>query len=196
MSSPPAQPDPTKSPRRRFDWSFYIVIALSLGSAAWVLRTEGWQVFVSVFEEDAILFLEIIPKVVGGTLIGALVRLMVPREVIVRWLGAGSGIKGLLIANVAGLLIPAGPFTVFPLSAAFLAAGADAGATVTFITAWLLLGLNRVIIWELPFFGPNFVIVRFVACFWIPVAIGLAARRLETLAWFRDDGQGGEGAKP
>lgn len=196
MSSQPSQSDPTKSPRKRFDWSFFIVIALSVVSAAWVLKTEGWQVFVSVFEEDAVLFLEIIPKVVAGTLIGALVRLMVPREVIVRWLGAGSGIKGLLIANLAGLLIPAGPFTVFPLSAAFLVAGADAGAIVTFITAWLLLGLNRVIIWELPFFGPTFVMVRFVVCFWIPLAAGLAARRLETLAWFKDDADTGEGAKP
>lgn len=196
MSTPPSPTDPTKSPRKRFDWSFFIVIALSVVSAAWVLMTEGWPVFLSVFEEDAVLFLEIIPKVVAGTLIGALVRLMVPREVIVRWLGAGSGIKGLLIANLAGLLIPAGPFTVFPLSAAFLVAGADAGAIVTFITAWLLLGLNRVIIWELPFFGPNFVMVRFIACFWIPVAAGLAARRLETLAWFKDEADKGEGARP
>jgi uncharacterized membrane protein YraQ (UPF0718 family) len=191
VSSPPAKTPHAPGQRRGFDWSLFIVAVLSVGSAGWVLHRDGWAEFVSVFEDDAILFLELVPKVVAGTLIGALVRLMVPRDVVVRWLGAGSGLRGLVIAAIAGLLIPAGPFTMFPLAAAFLTAGADAGAMVTFITAWLLLGLNRVIIWELPFFGPAFVAVRFASCFWVPVAAGLAARHLEGLAWFRPDEEPG-----
>lgn len=189
--SPSSPALPQSRPKRGLDWSFLVVASLSVGSALYIWRRDGSAVALSVFEEDALLFLEIVPKVVAGTLIGALVRLMVPREVIVRWLGASSGWRGLLIATLAGVLIPAGPFTVFPLAAAFLAAGADAGACVAFITAWLMLGLNRAVIWELPFFGTGFVGMRMAISAWVPLAAGYAARHLVRTTVFRPtDGAG------
>ncbi len=166
----------------------------SLAAAIAVWRRDGPDVFVQVLQEDVILFLEIVPKVVAGTLIGALIRLMVGRTTIVRWLGESSGLRGLLIATLAGILIPGGPFTVFPLAATFLVAGADAGAAVAFITGWLLLGLNRAVIWELPFFGAEFVGWRIASSVWIPLACGLLARRVSRHAWFHA-GDGLDGTK-
>ena len=194
-TDPPPLP---QGPRRGFDWSFWIVAGCSLAAAVEVWRRDGREVFLHVLQEDVILFLEIVPKVVAGTLIGALIRLMVGRDAIVRWLGASSGWRGLAIATLAGILIPGGPFTVFPLAATFLAAGADAGAAVAFITGWLLLGLNRAVIWELPFFGPDFVAWRMLSSIWAPVMAGWLARRAARLAWFNRgdglDGTGGGGA--
>ncbi len=164
--------------RRRIDWSFWSVAILSGGAAGLVLHREGWAVFLEVLAEDSLLFVEIVPKVLAGTLIGALVRLLVPKETIAASLGAGSSWRGLLLATAAGILIPAGPFTVFPLAAALLVAGADAGAAAAFISAWLLLGINRALVWEIPFFGAHFVGLRMLASAWAPLAIGYAARLL------------------
>ncbi|WP_342360970.1 permease [Terrarubrum flagellatum] len=162
----------------RIDWSFALICLLSGGSALAVLHREGWPKFFDIFTEDFSLFLEIVPKSIAGTLIGALVRLLVPREVIRQWIGENSGFFGLFIAAFAGILFPAGPFTVFPLAAAFLVAGADRGAAVAFITGWLLLGLNRAVIWEMPFFGFHFVALRSVGAVFMPVLAGWIARSI------------------
>ncbi len=162
--------------RGGIDWSFRIVAVLSIGGAATVFIREGSHVFFEVLFEDTLLFLEIVPKVLAGTLIGALIRLLVSKETIAATLGAGSGLRGLGIATLAGILIPAGPFTVFPLSAALLVAGADAGAAAAFVSAWLLLGLNRAIVWEVPFFGLDFVGLRMLVSAPMPILLGFAAR--------------------
>ena len=162
--------------RGGIDWSFWIVAVLSVGGAAIVFLREGREVFFEVLVEDTRLFIEIVPKVLAGTLIGALIRLLVSKETIAATLGAGSGLRGLGLAAVAGILIPAGPFTVFPLSAALLVAGADAGAATAFVSAWLLLGLNRAIVWEVPFFGLDFVGLRMLVSAPMPILLGLAAR--------------------
>ncbi len=169
---------PPRNPARRrtFDWGFWLVASLTGLALTVVWRRDGFAVVQAVAIEDAELFLGIVPKVAAGTLIGELIRRLVPRETIVRWLGEGSGFKGLLIASCAGILFPAGPFTVFPLAAGLLIAGADRGAAVAFVTGWLLIGVNRIIIWELPLVGPDMVWLRVAASWWIPVAAGVLAR--------------------
>ena len=161
---------------RRIDPSFAIILLISVASAAAVLAREGAAVALEVLREDAILFLEVLPKVLAGTLIGALVRILVPRAAVRRLIGEGSGITGLLVATLAGALFPGGPFTIFPLAAAFLIAGADRGAAVAFITSWLLLGFNRALVWEMPFLGADLVGLRMLLSLPMPLAAGLLAR--------------------
>jgi uncharacterized membrane protein YraQ (UPF0718 family) len=168
--------------RSVLDWPFVIVAALSIGSAAFVLHRDGAGVARAILVEDIELFLTILPKVAAGCLIGALVRLLVPREVIVRWVGQGSGLKGLAIATAVGAIFPGGPFTIFPLAGAFMLSGADRGSAVAFVTGWLLLGVNRAIIWELPFFGTDFVALRFLISLPLPLLAGLLARGVDRLA--------------
>ena len=164
------------SPRRLFDWTFWLILGLTSLSLWIVWQRDGAGVVRQIFTDDLWLLAEILPKVIAGTLIGELIRRLVPREVIVRWLGAGSGWRGLVIAAFVGFLFPAGPFTVFPLAASLLVAGADRGAAVAFITGWLLIGLNRMLIWELPFFGFDVVALRIMVSWWMPVAAGWLAR--------------------
>ncbi len=164
--------------RRLFDWSFWLIAGLTALAVTVVLQRDGLATAQSILLDDLALFAEILPKVIAGTLIGELIRRLVPRAVIVRWLGAGSGWTGLIVAAALGCLFPAGPFTVFPLAAALLLAGADRGATIAFVTGWLLIGLNRLLIWELPFLGADVVALRVILSFWMPVAAGWLARQL------------------
>ena len=73
-----------------------------------------------------------------GFVIAGLVQVLVPKELISRWLGAQAGLKGVLIACVVGGLVPGAPYAVFPLVASLYRAGASMGAVVGFITAWSL----------------------------------------------------------
>jgi uncharacterized membrane protein YraQ (UPF0718 family) len=172
---------PSGKKRPLFDWAFALVAGLSVSAAVYVYTRDGWGVFRDIFLEDLWLFATILPKVAAGCLIGALVRLLVPRELIVRWVGEGSGIRGLVIASVVGAVFPGGPFTIFPLAGAFLLIGADKGAAVAFVTGWLLLGVNRAIIWEMPFFGPDIVMLRMAVTLFVPVMAGIMARWADRL---------------
>ncbi len=169
----------TKPRRKVIDWAFAVVAALSAVAAIHVWIRDGADVWFHILVEDLQLFATILPKVAAGCLIGALVRLLVPRELIVRWVGAGSGITGLAIASAVGAVFPGGPFTIFPLAGAFMLIGADRGAAVAFVNAWLLIGLNRAIIWEMPFFGPDFVLARALLSLPIPILTGLIARHID-----------------
>ncbi|MCU0820680.1 MAG: permease [Beijerinckiaceae bacterium] len=171
--TPPGLP---KVQRKPLDWGFLVVATLSLGSMIWVTLRDGFTVSQHILAEDFWLFLTILPKVALGCLIGSLIRLMIARETIEKYIGAGSGVKGLAIAAIIGTLFPAGPFTIFPLAAVLMVSGADRGAAIAFVSGWLLLGINRAIIWEMPFFGTDFVLFRFLVSLPMPVLLGLAAR--------------------
>jgi uncharacterized membrane protein YraQ (UPF0718 family) len=162
--------------RPTFDWALALVAALSIGAAIYVYIRFGSATFVQILWDDILLLATILPKVVAGCLIGALVRILVPRDVIVRLVGEGSGLRGLLIATGAGAIFPGGPFTIFPLAGVFLISGADRGAAIAFVSSWLLIGINRVIIWELPFFGTDFILDRVAVSLLMPIAIGYLAR--------------------
>lgn len=164
-------------PRPRiFDLST-LVLAMLAGSAAfYIYRRDGLDAVLRIGLEDARLLMEMMPKVLGGCLIGAFVHLLVPGAMVVRWVGADSGMKGLVIATLCGILLPGGPFTIFPIAAAFLTLGAEAGAALAFISAWSLMGLNRSVIWEMPFMGVEFTLWRSFLALPLPLLLGLAVR--------------------
>ena len=139
---------------------------------------DGQAKFLEILTSDFMLFVEILPKVLAACLIAAFVAVLMPREVVLRWVGAESGFMGLVIATLAGEICPGGPITIFPIAAAFIAIGADVGATVAFVTSWTLLGYARALVWELPFFGPEFVIWRTVVAIPLPIVAGVVARIL------------------
>lgn len=118
------------------------------------------------------LFVGVLPNLVLGFALAGFLHVLLPGELISRWMGAGSGIKGLFIGTLAGTLTPGGPFTHFPILASFLSKGAGVGPVCAYIAAWALLGLNRFLVWELPILGPQVAVARLVASLWFPPLIG------------------------
>ena len=161
--------------RKLLDSSSLIIFTLaSLG--VWVVwRHEGWAGVWTVFSHDVSLFLSILPKVLAGCLIGAFIRFLLPRRVIERWLGNDSGLTGLILATGAGMILPGGPFTVYPLGASLYLSGAGIGPVVAFVTSWTTLGIYRAVIWETPFFGLDFVWLRTLTSLPLPFLAGYAA---------------------
>lgn len=168
---------PTRKPLHK-DVGFLFILVLSVGAAIGVYLRDGAERFYAILHDDALLWLTVLPKVIAGVLVAAFLRILLPREVVARWIGERSGLKGLVVATLAGAIIPGGPMTIFPIATALYLSGADRGSTITFITAWLTIGINRAIVWELSFFGPEFVILRTLVSLPIPILCGIAARML------------------
>jgi len=166
-----------KKPRRAtFDWSMIVIVAIVVAAACIVYVRDGADAFLNVLLGDLHLFVDVLPKVLAGCLIGAFVTLLLPREVVTRWVGAESGLSGLLIATFAGLILPGGPLAIYPIGAAFLAAGADVGAVIALLSSWTLIGFNRLLVWEMPFMGSDFVLWRVVGALPFPIILGVLGR--------------------
>lgn len=177
-----SEPPIKRRKRRPFDWSTVFIAAVMIPAAIAVYVRDGRDRFLEILFHDFWMFVDIMPKVLAACLIAAFVAVLMPRDAVVRWVGAESGFLGLVIATIAGIIVPGGPITVFPIAAAFLAVGADVGATIAFVTSWTLLGYSRILIWELPFFGYDFVLWRFIPALALPIVAGLLARAMA--GWF------------
>ena len=177
-----SEPPLKRRPRKTFDWSSASIAVAVAISAAIVYRRDGEARFLEILVSDFYLFVDILPKVLAACLIASFVAVLMPREVVLRWVGAESGFLGIIVATLAGAICPGGPITIFPIAAAFVAIGADTGAAIAFITSWTLLGYARILVWELPFFGGEFVIWRTLISLPLPIIAGLLARMLVELA--------------
>lgn len=154
----------------------FIVIAALAAVACYMLR--GPDETLDALRNAFDLMIFIIPQLAAGLLLGGLVQVLLSRERISRALGARSRLRGLVIATGAGMITPEGPFTSFPLVFALWKAGADIGALVTYLTAWALIGINRILIWEVPFMGVEFALLRLAVCLPLPLVCGLIARQV------------------
>jgi uncharacterized membrane protein YraQ (UPF0718 family) len=98
-----------------------------------------------------------------------------------RWLGAESGFTGIVIASVCGIFVPAGGVIAFPLALAMLKVGVGVPQLIAFLTSWEVFAVHRVLAFELPMMGANFVAIRITASFLMPPLAGLAAAGLMTV---------------
>jgi hypothetical protein len=161
--------------RRSFDGTLlaFALIAVAAGYAVYAIR--GEQAFQRSIDESWHLLLFIMPRVGAAVLIAAFLQILVPREVISRLIGEKAGIRSILIATIAGILTPGGPLTSFPIVVALYVSGANKGALVAYITAWAMIGAQRILVWEWPLMGTEFTLIRVGASILLPVIAGTIA---------------------
>lgn len=163
---------------RRFDAGLLFVGGLFAASGAAVWWIHGVDRFLHLLFADLLLVAEMFPKVAEGAVLAAALAVAVPRERVVALVGPESGVRGLAIAMAAGLAFPGGPSVIYPFAVAMLAAGADVGVAVAMITSWVLLSLNRTVVWEFTFLPSWLVLLRYGLSLPIPILLGLAVCHL------------------
>jgi uncharacterized membrane protein YraQ (UPF0718 family) len=109
-------------------------------------------------------------------LAAGLAETLMPRDWVSAALGEESGWKGLVVATLAGLITPAGPYISMPLAAGMLRSGAAPATIVAFLSAWSLLAIHRLVAWEIPILGAPFALTRWTLCLVLPVLAGALAR--------------------
>jgi uncharacterized membrane protein YraQ (UPF0718 family) len=161
--------------RRSFDGTLLVFALITLAAGYAVHAVRGEQAFLHSIEESWRLMMFIMPRVGAAVLIAAFLQILVPRELISRLIGEQAGIRGILIATVAGILTPGGPLTSFPIVVALYASGANKGAMVAYISSWAMIGAQRILVWEWPLMGTEFTLIRVGASILLPVLAGTIA---------------------
>jgi len=118
-------------------------------------------------------FLILVPRMICALIGAEFLAMMIPTEIISRFLGNEAGIVSILIGSLTGLLIPAGPIISFSIAATFAKAGASTPAVIAFLTAWSLFSIHRILIYEIPLLGFSFLRLRLLSVMIIPPMAGV-----------------------
>jgi uncharacterized membrane protein YraQ (UPF0718 family) len=161
---------------RRIDGSLLFFASLAVVSGLLVLWLKGWPTLLTAMRNAAVTLATIAPAIAIGLYLGGLAKGLADPEKIAPVLGARSGWRGLFLASALGAVTPGGPFAAFPIVYALFLAGADVGAVIAYVTAWSLIALHRVVVWELPLLGIDFTLIRVVSSLPLPILAGALAR--------------------
>jgi len=107
-------------------------------------------------------------------IIAGYVSILSPEELVKTWIGPHSGYRGILLSGLVGMLLPGGPYVVFPLIAILFEAGAGLAPVITLITSWSTQSLLT-ISFELPFMGWRFTVIRWGIGLIVTLMTGLIA---------------------
>jgi len=122
------------------------------------------------------ILLQITPLLIFAFIIAGMIQALIPTEMISKWIGAESGLRGILIGTVVGGLMPGGPYVSLPIAAGLLRTGASIGTMVAFLTGWSLWAITRLPM-ELGLMGWKFTLIRLACTFFFPPIAGLIANR-------------------
>ncbi|MEX0603548.1 MAG: hypothetical protein WD623_07605 [Marinobacter sp.] len=161
-----------------FGKSFWWFLAFAIVMGIVCHQLLGPEEFQAALREDLELVTGMLPRVIAALTVAGMVWVLLPRDQFSRLIGKESGFRGLVIATAAGVVTPGGPASAYPLLAVMGGAGADRGALVAYITSWAILGMQRILVWDLPFMGAEFSLMRFLICLPLPILAGLIARWL------------------
>lgn len=128
---------------------------------------EGFLIGWKTFKRNIALLL------LGFALVG-FVDVLSPTKLIQDIIGPGTGLQGLVFAEVIGMLLPGGPYAVFPIIAILYNEGAGIAPAITIITSWSTQALIS-IPFEIPFMGWRFSAIRWGLGLVVPLLAGVAA---------------------
>jgi uncharacterized membrane protein YraQ (UPF0718 family) len=116
-----------------------------------------------------------------GFLLAGLIEVLVSPAQLVRWLGDGQGLRGIGAGWAIGLLLPGGPYLLFPLVASLFGKGAAAGPLITLVATKTLVSPIRMLTYEAPLLGWPLTLARLLPGLLVPPLLGVAGQFLYRL---------------
>jgi len=162
-------------PKPDYTQLFLFLVALILAAITWQLG--GPSLALEGLKSGSDFLLRVLLLLIAAFLTAGLIQALVSKEMVTRWLGTGSGWRGLALACLGGALIPGGPYVYYPIAGALLNTGAGIGVLVAFISAKNLWSVSRIPM-ELALLGPDLTLIRFGITFIIPPVLGFLAETL------------------
>jgi uncharacterized membrane protein YraQ (UPF0718 family) len=126
------------------------------------------------------LTIETLPLLIFAFIVAGLVQSLLPHDLISRWIGEESGLRGIFIGTLAGGLTPGGPYVSLPVVAGLLKSGASYGTLVAFLTSWSLWAVSRLPM-ELGILGWQFTVIRLCSTFFFPPIAGIIANAVSRI---------------
>jgi len=169
------QDDSRRTGRPLLDGGFWILLVLAVVTTSAAVAVKGPQALPKGMWIILGDLRVIVPQIILGVTVGALFTIVVPKHLVARHLGEQSGLRGLSMAAAFGSVMPGGPVTSFPLVIGLGRSGAGPGPLMSFLVGWEAIGLHRMMIWEIPFMGTDFALLRFLSAVPLPILSGLLA---------------------
>lgn len=164
------------TPRRN---SGMIIPTLIMATIAVILLVLGYQrgngEHIIGVKSGIKVLIEIFPLLIFSLIVAGMIQILLPKELLSKWVGTESGMRGILIGAFAGSLTPGGPYVTLPIVSGLLRSGASVGTTVAFLTGWSLWAFSRLPI-EMGIVGWKFALVRLASTFIFPPLAGLIAQ--------------------
>jgi uncharacterized membrane protein YraQ (UPF0718 family) len=164
--------------KESFGKSFWVFVGVAAGTATLCYIVLGPDAFTNVIARDRELLVDLLPRVGAAQILAGFVWVLLPRDRLSEFMQRNRGKRGLILAAAAGAVTPGGPASAFPFLVILAGSGADRGILVTYITGWALLGVQRLIVWDIPFMGIEFSMFRLLISIPLPIIAGMLARRL------------------
>ena len=155
-----------------------LLLVLALGTFGVALWRGGEPAGKRALRDTGDSIARVLPIMLVAIPMASFLSQLIPPQLAADWLGPDSGMTGVLVATAVGGFIPGGPFVSFPLVLTFIKAGAGAPQMVALITAWAVLGVHRVLTWELPILGARFAVIRLISGGAMPILAGALAEML------------------
>jgi len=118
------------------------------------------------------LFLQILPALLNILILVSIFLFLLPKEVLIKWIGKDSGWLGVMIAAVLGSVSLIPGFIAYPLGAILLKSGVTYKVVAVFITTLMMVGVLTLPV-EVKFFGIKVSILRNILSFIGALIIGL-----------------------
>jgi uncharacterized protein len=120
---------------------------------------------------------EILPLLIFAFIVAGMIQVILPQQLVLKWVGVESGMRGIIIGTIAGGFTPGGPYVSLPIIAGLLRSGASIGTMVAFLTGWSLLAVARLPM-EVGILGWKFTFIRLASTFFFPPIAGFIAQSL------------------
>jgi uncharacterized membrane protein YraQ (UPF0718 family) len=159
------------------DASLWILVGMVV-VAMIVAFTRGPQLPVAGVRAGARLFGSVWIEIGLGFLLAGLLDVLISPAALVRWLGDGQGARGIAIGWVVGLLLPGGPYLLFPLVASLFGKGAAPGPLITLVVAKTLVSPVRMLTYEAPLLGWPLTLARLIPGLLVPPVLGVIGQAL------------------
>lgn len=128
----------------------------------------------ALFADNLVEMMLIVPPIF--VLVGVM-DVWVPRSIVERNVGPGSGAKGWLISILAGSAAAGPLYAAFPVAATMLAKGCSVENAAVFLGAWACIKIPMLIM-ETRFLGPGFTLARLLLTVPSIILIGWLVGRL------------------
>jgi len=159
------------------DTSFVILLGLTVIALAVALVRDP-QLVVRGFQSSGRLLGGVWMELALGFVLAGLLDVLIPAPVLSRWLGSENLGRGILVGWAAGLVMPGGPYLVFPVAANLLRSGAAPGPLICLLTAKTLVSPIRMLTYEAPLLGWPLTLARLIPGVLLPPVLGLIGQWL------------------
>ena len=148
-----------------------IVMGVLAAVLLFIAYRKGDGVHVAGLKSASTMTVSILPMLIFAFIVAGMMQALIPQEVVAKWVGTESGLRGIVIGSIAGGLTPGGPYVSLPIAAGLAKSGAGIGTVVAFLAGWSLWAVARLPM-EVGILGWRLALARVVGTFVFPPLAG------------------------